>query len=263
MIACLYLSQYVVLLLQSKMKRITTDLGLCRALKETLSLTMIRQMSFWTKIKHDGYHNDKISIKLEEATTVIKSNTPIGSPSKLSVRGDHVEKYWPFGGRYFSGEVSEEHDDGVRVIVYGDVDFEMLNMSNEVWRYEYDNLVNASVSKLDQTLTSNESHVLKEMMNVFANKPFLLHHAQGLEQYPLISAYKHKDEPFIKTVKRVSQSSVPLGTNIISSHTHYKDKINDDSSLQLKARIAPHGNGDTIKNEIKSNYFFLLLSVFE
>lgn len=39
-----------------------------------------------------------------------------------------------------------------------------------------------------------------------------------------------------------SGRKIPLGSNIISNHTIYKVKQNDDGSLKLKARIAPPGN---------------------
>lgn len=43
------------------------------------------------------------------------------------------------------------------------------------------------------------------------------------------------------------------GANIIGSHTLYKVKQNDDGSLKLKARIAPHGNEDDLKDVLNKD----------
>lgn len=147
------------------------------------------------------------------------------------------------------------HDDGNRVIVYDDADIEKLNISDEVWRYESSNALNANASLFSRTLPSNGKAVVKELMAAFGNKPFLLHHAQGFEQFVLVNAYRRKEEQFFKTAKRVPRHLVPNGSNVISSHVLYRVKINDDSSLQLKARIAPHGNEDPFKDEVKSVVF--------
>lgn len=56
----------------------------------------------------------------------------------------------------------------------------------------------------------------------------------------------------MKTVRPVPNSYVPHGANIINS-VLYKLKQNDDSSLKLKARIAPNGNEDELKNVLASD----------
>ena len=57
----------------------------------------------------------------------------------------------------------------------------------------------------------------------------------------------------MKYVKIVKRSNLPPGANIISSHAIYKIKLNDDQSLKLKARIAPHGNEDSDKDVMKTD----------
>ena len=37
-------------------------------------------------------------------------------------------------------------------------------------------------------------------------------------------------------------NKVLKGLNIITSHAIYKEKANDHRSVEMKARIAPHGN---------------------
>lgn len=90
--------------------------------------------------------------------------------------------------------------------------------------------------------------VLSVMEDKFENKTFLRHQAQGFEQLPLVNSYKTEEESFLKTVKIVPKKSVPHGANVISSHTINKVKKNDDGSLKLKARVAPHGNEDNLKD---------------
>lgn len=58
---------------------------------------------------------------------------------------------------------------------------------------------------------------------------------------------------FKKSVCFIKIDDVPKNANIISSHVIYKIKISDDASLKLKARIAPHGNEDSFKFDLKSD----------
>lgn len=91
------------------------------------------------------------------------------------------------------------------------------------------------------------------MLEYFGNKPFLRHHAQGFDQFPLVNAYKAEEETFLKTARPVPKDKIPPSSNIISSHTLYKVKMNDDGSLKLKARIAPHGNEDDLKDTLSKD----------
>lgn len=51
----------------------------------------------------------------------------------------------------------------------------------------------------------------------------------------------------------MNPNKVPHDTNIISSHIIYKVKLNDDSTLKLKARIASHGNEDSDKDLMRTD----------
>ena len=88
------------------------------------------------------------------------------------------------------------------------------------------------------------------MQDHFGNTPFLRHHAQGLDQFPLVTSFKTEEETFLRTVKQFAKKDVPAGANIICSHTICKVKQNDDGSLKLKALIAPHGNEDDLKSKL-------------
>lgn len=85
------------------------------------------------------------------------------------------------------------------------------------------------------------------MAKHFGNKSFMKHQAQGFDQFPIVNAFQREQDKFLKTVRPVLKNKVPAGSNIIGSHTLYKVKTNNDGSLKLKARIAPHGNEDDLK----------------
>lgn len=69
----------------------------------------------------------------------------------------------------------------------------------------------------------------------------------------MINAYKKEEEAFKRTVREIPRDSVPTDSNVISSHVLYKLKLNDDNSLKLKGRIAPHGNQDSMKMDLRSD----------
>lgn len=97
--------------------------------------------------------------------------------------------------------------------------------------------------KTDQTQVSSTEYIfIASMADYFGNKSFLKHQAQGFEQFPLINSYKQEEETFLKSAEIIPSHKIPAGANIISSHTLYKVKQEDDGSLIMKARIAPHGN---------------------
>lgn len=55
----------------------------------------------------------------------------------------------------------------------------------------------------------------------------------------------------LKTVKSVGLVAVPVDENIISSHVLYKMKHEDSESLKLRARIAPYGNEDAARTDLR------------
>lgn len=64
------------------------------------------------------------------------------------------------------------------------------------------------------------------MLDTFGNKPFLRHHSD-------------QEVEFCKCVCSVPISDIPTPAIVIGSHVIYIVKMNDDSSLSLKARIEP------------------------
>lgn len=82
----------------------------------------------------------------------------------------------------------------------------------------------------------------------------MLHHAQSSSRYVLYNACEADKSEFKKQVECVSIADVTLGANIIASHTIYKIKIDETSSLRLKTGVAPHGSKGSLKNMMKADF---------
>lgn len=78
-------------------------------------------------------------------------------------------------------------------------------------------------------------------------------HAQWPSSRFLLNAYKKEEKCFKGIVQLVLISKVPPHANIVRSHVLYKFKLNDDETLKLKARIAPYGNVDSEKQNLKTD----------
>ena len=181
--------------------------------------------------------------------------------------GDHVEVLWPADSTYFPGVITEITANNEHVIVYDDGDIETLNMSIEEWRFNdiaNDNDVNTESQNENSTLQSstvshlptlqrNEKSDLQSLFDHFGNRPFLTSHAQRFPQAAIINSYKREEEAFKRIVREVCRETVPSNANVISSHVLYKLKLNDDNTFKLKARIAPHGNQDSMQYDLRSD----------
>lgn len=115
----------------------------------------------------------------------------------------------------------------------------------------------ATITAGDTTKTisqeSNEQSELAKLLSHFGVRPFLRHEAQGFDQEVLYNAYTEEERSFKKTVECVPRLQIPSNANIITIHVLYKVKVIDDDTFKLKARIAPHGNKDLLKNVLTSD----------
>ena len=102
-------------------------------------------------------------------------------------------------------------------------------------------------------LTSAEQDALRMYYQRFEGKEFLLHHAEGLPSFITANSYSIEEHNFLKHCISVHRSKVPTNANVISSHILYKIKQRDDGSLTCKARIAPHGNEDRDRLNLKTD----------
>lgn len=135
---------------------------------------------------------------------------------------DRVEMFWPDHNKYYKGHVLQITDTGQHVITYDDKKVETLTMANETWLNE--SSVHAATGNFSM-LPSDEHRVLKKIMDIFGNKPFLRHQAQGFDQFPIVNAYQVEDNALKKNVCVVKRCNVPPGSNVTSSHVIYKVKM--------------------------------------
>lgn len=192
-------------------------------------------------------NDDQLSTSnVEDIDLTIRDN--VNEP----LMGENVAIFWPLDNTYYPGTVTAI-EDGISTILYEDGEIEVLNMSDETWKYQEDKDTVASASSSTLELQSNEQEILSQLSKFFGNKPFLRFQCQGFEQFPLINAYRKEEVQFLNIVKPVLIESVPRNANIIDSHTLYKVKHNDDDTLALKARIAPHVNEDRDKEELTTD----------
>lgn len=198
--------------------------------------------SFDASYTTDGY--DKLSL-------VPSANERSAPSSLIPAVGDKVEVFWPQDHQYYHGFVAEEQD-GMKTVVYDDGGIESLNFENETWRFASSANIRSIVAS-SLTLLTDTTDTLAAMFSHFGNKPFLKFQAQAFPEYVLSNAYNAEELDFKRTVKPVSLAEIPAKANIIASHTIYKLKINDDHSLKLKARIAPHGNEDSSRSLLRSD----------
>lgn len=112
-------------------------------------------------------------------------------------------------------------------------------------------------------LSSSEQQSLQLYHNRFKSKDFMLRHAEGLPSYTIANAYMVEEQNFVKECVRLHRSKVPSDANVIRSHVIYKIKTRDDDSLTCKARIAPHGNEDSERENLKTDSACCPLWVFE
>lgn len=186
---------------------------------------------------------DACSVSSDEYHTIDDPSISLPGP------GDRIEILWPLDNCFYPGVVSSV-ENNVHHINYEDGDAESLKLEDEEWRFGA--TLSSSSVFTGHSLISNEQHVLSLMLETLGNKSFMRHHAQGFQQAVLYKAYQEQELEFVKRVSRIPISEVPESANVISSHTIYKIKFNDDKSLKLKARIAPHGNEDSLKNDLRS-----------
>lgn len=88
------------------------------------------------------------------------------------------------------------------------------------------------------------------------------------DQFSLVNAYEVDEIEVLRNVQVVDRNNVPRNANIISSHTLYKVKLNDESNLKLKEKIEPHGNEDSEKDIMQTDLcmnapirIFIVLSI--
>ena len=198
--------------------------------------------------------NNAIQRKAIDSEENVLEDTEENLTSLPSI-GDSIEIYWPLDDVFYAGKVSSiNNDDNKYNIDYADGEKESLDLSGEVWKYSSQDVMESSnVQALRVNMRSTEQEELTLYVDTFGHKDFMKFQAQGLQSFLLSNAYYKEEESFKDTVETVTISQVPENANVITSHVIYKVKKNDDGSFKMKARIAPHGNKDLDRDQLKTD----------
>lgn len=86
----------------------------------------------------------------------------------------------------------------------------------------------------------------------FVNTPFMRPQSQEFHIHVIYNAYDLKETSLNKTLRLVPIKSVADAGNIISRHTLYTFRVNDDGCVFLKAHIGPQGNEYYLLTELCS-----------
>lgn len=91
------------------------------------------------------------------------------------------------------------------------------------------------------------------MLDMFGNKPSLKNRAQGFEHAVISKSYHAQEVEVLKQVGWIPTAEEPSDANMMCSRVSHKMEHKNDNLLTLKARIAPHGNEDSMKPEVKTD----------
>jgi len=224
--------------------------ALAKVIQEAIDNLTIDIEDSMDNIDHSADDDSCERIIHKDSETHDLSDDDNGQLMSIPSIGEKIEVYWPLEAQFYPGTVNSIEDDKV-VVHYDDGDTETLEMEKENWRYPHITSNRASLDNFE--MKSSEAEVLKQYHRVFGYKDFMAYQAQGLPDFPLHNAYHHEQMKFKVTVKEINVKSVPSNANVITSHVIYKVKANDDGSLKMKARIAPHGNKDRERQDLKTD----------
>lgn len=79
----------------------------------------------------------------------------------------------------------------------------------------------------------------------------MLHESQGIPPYATANALHAEEFGFRQTVRVISLRDILVDADVIYSHMIYKVKIENEHTLRHKARIASHGNEDSLKHHLR------------
>lgn len=102
-------------------------------------------------------------------------------------------------------------------------------------------------------LNKMERGYLKHYVERFCSKTFMAFEAQGLRRSVLNNANLPLEEEFLAGFERIPMSRIPRDANVIGSHVLYEIKVLENCSLYCKARITPHRNHDSEKDNLKTD----------
>ena len=123
-------------------------------------------------------------------------------------------------------------------------------------RYGFSSSISSIIDQLNigQDLREQEyNEWLKRIHERFGGYDRTRNQLSWVPHWVLDKALQTELRNYEPVVELICSDSVPPHANVIDSHTLYKVKVKDGGSLQLKARIVPHGNKDLYKELIRSD----------
>lgn len=140
--------------------------------------------------------------------------------------------------------VNVAHDDG---------DTESLDLRHDTGCFASSPIAAALTADLP-SLGSSAQHVIAEYLSCSGNTAFVRPQAQDLRQHALHAACRKEEDSFKQKVEFVSRSSLFSDATFIRSHVIYKVKVDDDSHLHTRSRIAPHGNEESVNDYLRTDH---------
>lgn len=99
------------------------------------------------------------------------------------------------------------------------------------------------------SLVSSEQYLLKQFQDVIGKRQVTARGLQITLQWIFDKTVQREHEHnWVHAYGEVTEESVPIDENIISSHTSYSVKEDEDRFRKLKAKLVTHGNHDGMKH---------------
>ena len=103
------------------------------------------------------------------------------------------------------------------------------------------------------TLKSSEQQVLQSITKVIGHQQVTASKLSFAPSWIVQNAFESELDNWKDVYEQVDEASAPANANIIRSHTVYKVKSDEQSTLKLKARIVAHGNEDKEKDFVRKD----------
>ena len=119
---------------------------------------------------------------------------------------------------------------------------------------EYAESVSKRNPDMNTSLKTDKHHVMSTIYETIGSKQVTARHLDFAPSWVLDEAFrKEHDSSWKGAYKEIPKCQVPRSANVITSHTVYKVKTQEDGSKDMKARIVPHGNRDNEKDNIRKD----------
>lgn len=103
-------------------------------------------------------------------------------------------------------------------------------------------------------MVTDEQKVLSEIGDVIGNSQVTRKRLEFAPAWIVQKALQQEHENNWEMAYRyISEDIMPRNANVISSHVVYKVKTSEDGTMNLRARICPHGKRDDMKDDLRKD----------